>query len=343
MPALVVTSGPQQGQRAEVRTRLTIGRENQDFLLGDIEVSRSHAVLRTVPNGLEIEDLGSSNGTWVNGRRITGPTRLLDGDEVVMGQTYLRAEVEPSGATASPDGADGGTVISSPAAPASPPQPPPAPVAPPAPPPAAPQADPPQPPPAPVAPPAPPPAAPQADPSQTAPMLTYSYDPGPEPIETPGRRRLVWILAGVTLLVLLVGVAVFLVVGRGPSKEEFIERADAVCAAASEEADAIEQPVDVSLEDTAAYFDEIAEIQRDEVQQLRSLEVPDEDQQTINEFIGAQDQLTAQFEDLAEAARAGDQDGFDAVFAEIVAIQTRASDLARDYGLQTCGKFTPGE
>lgn len=56
---------------------------------GDPTISRRHARI-TRSAQVMIEDLGSSHGTFVNGRRISGPTALRDGDTVTLGQTSLR-------------------------------------------------------------------------------------------------------------------------------------------------------------------------------------------------------------------------------------------------------------
>ena len=52
------------------------------IVLPSERVSREHAVVRRIHCGLEIEDLGSRNGTWVNGSRIRRATVLQQGDEV---------------------------------------------------------------------------------------------------------------------------------------------------------------------------------------------------------------------------------------------------------------------
>jgi ABC transport system ATP-binding/permease protein len=79
--------------RIEVSHEVVIGREGDDGArLGDAQLSRRHARLSVADDGsLHIEDLGSANGTWVNGGRITGPTRLHEGDVVLVGRTVLRA------------------------------------------------------------------------------------------------------------------------------------------------------------------------------------------------------------------------------------------------------------
>ncbi|MDP0397369.1 ATP-binding cassette domain-containing protein [Tsukamurella strandjordii] len=69
---------------------LSIGRTpDNDLVIPDMLVSRRHARLLTGAQGLVIEDLHSANGTQVNGRRITGPTSLRDGDVVTVGNSDL--------------------------------------------------------------------------------------------------------------------------------------------------------------------------------------------------------------------------------------------------------------
>jgi pSer/pThr/pTyr-binding forkhead associated (FHA) protein len=90
---LSVTSGPRAGDKVPVRGEVTIGRENADLVIPEDAVSRSHAAVRANDAGLEIEDLASSNGTYVNGRRITGTQALSDGDELRIGATTIAVEV----------------------------------------------------------------------------------------------------------------------------------------------------------------------------------------------------------------------------------------------------------
>lgn len=71
--------------------RFTVGKADEnDLVLGaDPTVSRLHAVLERFAAGWCVNDLGSSNGTFVNGERIWAERRLRHGDEVRVGRTRL--------------------------------------------------------------------------------------------------------------------------------------------------------------------------------------------------------------------------------------------------------------
>ncbi len=90
---LVVSKGPLTGQRLELEGELVIGREGAPVTIDDSELSRRHAAVRPVMGGFEVEDLGSLNGTFVNGQRINIPTRLNGGDSIKVGQSVLELEV----------------------------------------------------------------------------------------------------------------------------------------------------------------------------------------------------------------------------------------------------------
>jgi predicted component of type VI protein secretion system len=98
-PALVFTEGPLSGRRVEVEGELVLGREDAGLTIEDEEISRRHAIVRPGDGGLEIEDLGSTNGTYVNGSRIEGPTRLGGGDTVKLGRSMLEVEAPRAAAT----------------------------------------------------------------------------------------------------------------------------------------------------------------------------------------------------------------------------------------------------
>ena len=96
MATLIVRDGALRGQRFEVDSgEVTIGREDTDVVIeDDTEVSRNHAVVRPATDGPEIEDLGSTNGTFVNEQQISGSHRLSNGDTVRVGQTRFDVEAE---------------------------------------------------------------------------------------------------------------------------------------------------------------------------------------------------------------------------------------------------------
>jgi pSer/pThr/pTyr-binding forkhead associated (FHA) protein len=59
-------------------------------------ISRQHCLLRVTRTGATIRDLGSSNGTLVNGVRVVGERPLVDGDKVQLGQLVFEARLEES-------------------------------------------------------------------------------------------------------------------------------------------------------------------------------------------------------------------------------------------------------
>lgn len=89
---LVVMTGPLTGHRVAVNGPVEIGREAPGLALGhDVRASRRHATVSPGPGGLQVADLGSTNGTYVNGQRVQ--TALVrPGDVVTVGSTQLRVE-----------------------------------------------------------------------------------------------------------------------------------------------------------------------------------------------------------------------------------------------------------
>jgi pSer/pThr/pTyr-binding forkhead associated (FHA) protein len=89
---LVVALGPAMGRRLALGDDLVIGRgvSGEGRLSDDVEISRRHARVSRDPSGeLSIEDLGSANGTFVNGVRVRGHQPLQVGDSVRIGLTTL--------------------------------------------------------------------------------------------------------------------------------------------------------------------------------------------------------------------------------------------------------------
>ena len=99
MPSLLLKDGPLAGQRVAVESELIVGRVDADITIDDPLVSRRHAAVRPAAGAIEIQDLGSMNGTWVNGERITATTRLGHGDVVNVGTASIEVEVAPVSST----------------------------------------------------------------------------------------------------------------------------------------------------------------------------------------------------------------------------------------------------
>jgi pSer/pThr/pTyr-binding forkhead associated (FHA) protein len=76
----------------DVEEAVVIGREDSDLDIDDLELSSRHAVVRRFANRLQVEDLGSTNGTFVDGNRIAEPTLLGGGAEIKIGTTVLVVE-----------------------------------------------------------------------------------------------------------------------------------------------------------------------------------------------------------------------------------------------------------
>jgi pSer/pThr/pTyr-binding forkhead associated (FHA) protein len=94
--AFVVLEGP--GRRTGSTITLTaptvVGRDAGSGIRldGDDFASSRHASIEPRPDGVWVEDLGSTNGTFVNGERITAKTLIRAGDAVRIGQTEIRLE-----------------------------------------------------------------------------------------------------------------------------------------------------------------------------------------------------------------------------------------------------------
>ena len=125
LPSLVVVEGRRVGERIAIPDgRWIIGRDaGSDIVVDDAGVSRRHAALTVEGGEATIEDLGSTNGTRVNGVRLTSSHRLVAGDEVRMGAAAVRFETPPTAGTVptpaaagSPAAAPTPTAASAPAA-----------------------------------------------------------------------------------------------------------------------------------------------------------------------------------------------------------------------------------
>ena len=82
-----IASGPAAGRALEVDRALVLGRDDDcDVVLDDDKASRRHAILTPGSDGtIEVEDLGSTNGTYVDGRRVQGRVALRPGGTLTIG------------------------------------------------------------------------------------------------------------------------------------------------------------------------------------------------------------------------------------------------------------------
>ena len=93
------------GRRHLVADRLVVGRSplSDVVLSADAQVSRSHAVLERIAGRWVVRDVGSRNGTYVNGERVRERVRLAAGDEIRVGKTRLvlavQSQVDDPGVT----------------------------------------------------------------------------------------------------------------------------------------------------------------------------------------------------------------------------------------------------
>src|SRR6266576_371780 len=98
---LSISSGPEAGRSVEVSSdRFVIGRdEGANLVLTDGKASRNHAYLELKPTGQVIlHDMGSTNGTFVNERRVDAPTPLFGGEQIRIGDTVLVPSAIPAAA-----------------------------------------------------------------------------------------------------------------------------------------------------------------------------------------------------------------------------------------------------
>lgn len=93
---LEVIEGPDQGMKAQFpKGNMVIGRMNADVVLKDSDISRRHALVEAYTRDkIFIKDLASTNGTFVNGQKITTYDKLKSGDKIRVGKTVMRFVVE---------------------------------------------------------------------------------------------------------------------------------------------------------------------------------------------------------------------------------------------------------
>jgi hypothetical protein len=106
---LEIVEGPGAGTQVQLAGPVVVGRDpSADIVLDDTQASRQHARISPSAEGAVVEDLGSTNGTFVNGNEVQGRAFAGAGDEVIVGVTLFElrsaAQVahQPSGVRAVP-------------------------------------------------------------------------------------------------------------------------------------------------------------------------------------------------------------------------------------------------
>ena len=96
-PVLIGQSGPLNGQRWVIEDEVLIGRDPTcDIVIMDRQVSRFHTRITFTETGTLMEDMGSKNGTYLNGTMVNANTYLQDGDSIqialVQSLVYLSSD-----------------------------------------------------------------------------------------------------------------------------------------------------------------------------------------------------------------------------------------------------------
>ena len=92
-PVIVVTQPGRQALHLVLEDALVVGRECEGLLLADVQTSRRHLELRSRDGQVTCTDLGSTNGTLLDGEQITGPIVLGPGMVLTLGDTSIRLAV----------------------------------------------------------------------------------------------------------------------------------------------------------------------------------------------------------------------------------------------------------
>ena len=99
---MAVVQGAGTGQRYPLGQQARIGRSREcEISIDEPQSSRRHAQVWQTPDGYAVQDMGSTNGTFVNGVRIQQPARLSPGDRLQVGGTVFQV-VGPAAGAACP-------------------------------------------------------------------------------------------------------------------------------------------------------------------------------------------------------------------------------------------------
>lgn len=91
-PSLIAQAGPLNGQRWILKGDIIVGRDDScHVVIQNRQVSRYHARFVSLSQGVQLEDLGSKNGTHINGQEVLEPIMLQDGDviQIAFAQQFI--------------------------------------------------------------------------------------------------------------------------------------------------------------------------------------------------------------------------------------------------------------
>jgi len=94
--SLSLPNDPEESRKTFVNTDIVVGRDNScDFQISDETVSARHARLNYRYLQWWVEDLQSTNGTYLNDEKIETSTIIINGDEIRLGQVVVLIEIQP--------------------------------------------------------------------------------------------------------------------------------------------------------------------------------------------------------------------------------------------------------
>ena len=106
---LEIVEGPGAGRQFEISRPTVIGRDNTaDLVIDDSQASRRHARIEPTGHGAVVEDMGSTNGTFINDNELHGRAEIGPHDELLIGVTVMQVrtpqeiQLQPSAVRAVP-------------------------------------------------------------------------------------------------------------------------------------------------------------------------------------------------------------------------------------------------
>jgi len=95
---LFAVAGPESGKTIHLVKQIWIGRESEnDVCIPDGQVSRCHAHIEPTDNGYQVTDMGSTNGTFINDKRIDQTAPLHIGDSITIGPARFLVLADSTG------------------------------------------------------------------------------------------------------------------------------------------------------------------------------------------------------------------------------------------------------